>query len=100
MLGEGGRTIAQSALDAPGAATHLADNFDAYEDGTDMAKVKIGEFVNQVKTEAGKIVWPTGRETVQTTILVLIMATILSLFFLGVDTVFSYIVSWLTSLAR
>lgn len=65
-----------------------------------MAKTSIGEFVNQVKTEAGKIVWPTGRETVQTTILVLIMTTILALFFLGVDTVFNAIVSWLTSLAR
>ncbi|OWR00099.1 preprotein translocase subunit SecE [Sphingopyxis witflariensis] len=65
-----------------------------------MAKTSIGEFVNQVKTEAGKIVWPTGRETVQTTILVLIMTTILSMFFLGIDTVFNAIVSWLTSLAR
>ena len=65
-----------------------------------MAKTSIGEFVNQVKTEAGKIVWPTGRETMQTTILVLIMTTILALFFLGVDTVFNAIVSWLTSLAR
>ena len=65
-----------------------------------MAKVKIGEFVNQVKSEAAKIVWPTSRETVQTTILVLIMTTILALFFLGIDTVFSAIVSWLTSLAR
>lgn len=65
-----------------------------------MAKTSIGEFVNQVKTEAGKIVWPTGRETVQTTILVLIMTTILAMFFLGVDTVFNAIVSWLTSLAR
>jgi len=65
-----------------------------------MARTSIGEFVNQVKTEAGKIVWPTGRETVQTTILVLIMTTILAMFFLGVDTVFNAIVSWLTSLAR
>lgn len=65
-----------------------------------MARPKIGEFVNQVKTEAGKIVWPTGRETVQTTIMVLIMTTILAFFFLGVDTVFNAIVSWLTSLAR
>ena len=65
-----------------------------------MAKTSIGEFVNQVKTEAGKIVWPTGRETVQTTILVLILTTILSMFFLGIDTVFNAIVSWLTSLAR
>ncbi|SNS61243.1 preprotein translocase subunit SecE [Sphingopyxis indica] len=65
-----------------------------------MARPKIGEFVNQVKTEAGKIVWPTGRETVQTTIMVLIMTTILAFFFLGVDTVFNAIVNWLTSLAR
>ena len=65
-----------------------------------MAKPKIGEFVNQVKAEAGKIVWPTGRETVQTTIMVIIMTTILALFFFGVDSVFKIIVSWLTSLAR
>lgn len=65
-----------------------------------MAKPKIGEFVNQVKTEATKIVWPSSRETVQTTILVLIMTTLLALFFFGVDTVFQFIVSWLTSLAH
>lgn len=65
-----------------------------------MARPKIGEFVNQVKTEATKIVWPTSRETVQTTIMVIIMTTILALFFFGVDSVFKIIVSWLTSLAR
>ncbi|SBV33482.1 Protein translocase subunit secE/sec61 gamma (fragment) [uncultured Sphingopyxis sp.] len=65
-----------------------------------MAKTSPGQFINQVKVEAQKIVWPTSRETVQTTIMVLIMTTILSLFFLGVDTVFNAIVSWLTSLAR
>lgn len=65
-----------------------------------MAKTSPAEFINQVRAEAKKIVWPTGRETVQTTIMVLIMTTILALFFLGVDTVFNAIVSWLTSLAR
>ncbi len=65
-----------------------------------MAKTSPAEFINQVRTEARKIVWPTSRETVQTTIMVLIMTTILSLFFLGVDTIFNFIVSWLTSLAR
>ena len=64
-----------------------------------MARPKIGEFVNQVKTEATKIVWPSSRETVQTTIMVLIMTILLSLFFFGVDTVFKLIVGWLTSLA-
>ena len=65
-----------------------------------MAKTSPAEFINQVRAEARKIVWPTSRETVQTTIMVLIMTTILALFFFGVDTVFSAIVSWLTSLAR
>ena len=65
-----------------------------------MAKTSPGQFINQVKDEARKIVWPTSRETVQTTIMVLIMTTILALFFFGVDTVFNAIVSWLTSLAR
>ncbi|GGJ36043.1 preprotein translocase subunit SecE [Sphingopyxis bauzanensis] len=65
-----------------------------------MAKTSPAEFINQVRAEARKIVWPTGRETLQTTIMVLIMTTILALFFLGVDTVFNAIVSWLTSLAR
>src|SRR3546814_520437 len=66
----------------------------------DMARPKIGEFVNQVKTEAGKIVWPKSRETMQTTIMVLIMTTLLALFFLGIDTFFNAVVNWLTSLAR
>ena len=65
-----------------------------------MAKTSPAEFINQVRAEARKIVWPTGRETMQTTIMVIIMMTILSLFFFGVDTVFNAIVSWLTSLAR
>ena len=65
-----------------------------------MAKTSPGEFIRQVRAEATKIVWPTSRETVQTTIMVIIMTTILSLFFFGVDSVFKLIVGWLTSLAR
>ncbi len=65
-----------------------------------MAKTSPGEFVRQVRAEAAKIVWPTGRETAMTAVMVLIMATILSLFFLGIDTVFGAIVEFLISLAR
>ena len=65
-----------------------------------MAKTSPSQFINQVKAEAQKIVWPTGRETMQTTIMVLIMTVLLALFFLGIDTVFNAIVSSLTSLAR
>jgi preprotein translocase subunit SecE len=71
----------------------------ASKDDAIMAKTNPGEFMNQVRAEARKIVWPTGRETMMTTIMVFILATILSAFFLGVDTVFSAVVRWLTSLA-
>lgn len=64
-----------------------------------MAKVNPGEFMNQVKSETNKVVWPTWPETVRTAILVLIMTTILGLFFLAIDSVFNGIVAWLLSLA-
>lgn len=64
-----------------------------------MAKTSPGEFIRQVRTEASKVVWPTRQETITTAIFVAIMMVILSLFFLGVDTVFSAVVRWLLSLA-
>ena len=64
-----------------------------------MAKTSPGEFVRQVRVETAKIAWPTRRETITTTIMVLIMTTILSLFFLGVDQVLGRFVKLLLSLA-
>lgn len=64
-----------------------------------MAKTSPGEFLRQVRTEASKVVWPTREETVRTSIFVFIMMVILSLFFLGVDSGFGAIVSWLLTLA-
>ena len=64
-----------------------------------MAKVNPGEFIRQVRAEAGKVVWPTRQETVRTAIFVAIMMTILAFFFLGVDTVFGQFVRWLLTLA-
>ena len=55
-------------------------------------KISIGEFVNQVRAETAKIVWPTREETVRTAIFVFIFMVILSLFFLGVDSAFGAIV--------
>lgn len=65
-----------------------------------MAKTSPGKFMREVRSEVGKVVWPTRAETVQTAIMVLIMTTILAIFFLGVDSVFSGIVQWLLSLAN
>ena len=65
-----------------------------------MAKTTPIEFINQVRAETKKIVWPTRRETVMTGVMVMIMTTILALFFLGVDTMFTAIVNALLSLAK
>ncbi|MFQ3595324.1 MAG: preprotein translocase subunit SecE [Sphingomonadaceae bacterium] len=61
-------------------------------------RVSPGEFVRQVRSETAKVVWPTRKETIQTTILVLIMTSILALFFLGVDQVLGRIVKFLLDL--
>lgn len=64
-----------------------------------MAKTSPGEFIRQVRTEASKVVWPTREETVRTAIFVAIMMVILSVFFLGIDTLFGAIMRWLLTLA-
>jgi preprotein translocase subunit SecE len=60
-----------------------------------MAKTSPGEFIRQVRAEGGKIVWPSREETVRTSIFVAIMTVLLSVFFLGVDSIFGAIVRWL-----
>ena len=39
------------------------------------------KFIQEVKQEAFKVTWPTGKETLQGALMVLIMAIIMSLFF-------------------
>ena len=65
-----------------------------------MARPSPIEFVNQVRAETAKVVWPTRRETVMTAVMVLIMTTILALFFFGVDSAFSAIVQALLRFAQ
>ena len=64
-----------------------------------MAKTSPAEFINQVRAEARKVVWPSREETVRTALFVAIMMIILSVFFLGIDTLFGAIMRWLLSLA-
>jgi preprotein translocase subunit SecE len=65
----------------------------------DKPRVTPGEFMNQVKAEASKVVWPTRQETVSTGIFVAILMTVLALFFLGVDSLFGALVRLALSLA-
>jgi len=62
-------------------------------------KTSIPEFVNQVRTETSKVVWPTREETIRTAIFVFIFMVILALFFFGIDSLFRAVVNYLLTLA-
>ena len=64
-----------------------------------MAKTSPMELFNQVKAEARKIVWPTSRETMMTTFMVVLMTGMLGIFFFGIDSLFGWIVKMLLGLA-
>ena len=52
-------------------------------------------FLQQVRAEAAKIVWPSRRETAISTVMVVAMAVLASVFFLLADQVMSRGVSYL-----
>jgi preprotein translocase subunit SecE len=55
-----------------------------------MAKTNPFEFLQEVRQEARKITWPTRKETMITTVMVLIMVVLASVFFLVVDAVLKW----------
>ncbi len=55
-----------------------------------MAENNIVGFVQDVRSEASKVTWPTRRELVVSTIMVVIMVVVASLFFLGVDAILKW----------
>jgi preprotein translocase subunit SecE len=50
-----------------------------------MARVNPAQFIQQVRAEASKVVWPNRRETLLTTVMVFVMATVAATFFFLVD---------------
>jgi len=48
------------------------------------------KFIQEVKQEAFKVSWPTGKETLQGTLMVVAMAILASLFFLLLDQVLKF----------
>jgi preprotein translocase subunit SecE len=53
-------------------------------------------FVQASRVELRKVVWPTGQETMQVTIVVFVMVVVLALFFWGLDTILGMLTHWLT----
>ena len=49
------------------------------------------KFIQEVKQEAFKVSWPTGKETMQGALMVFAMAVVMSLFFLLLDQVLKFL---------
>ena len=60
--------------------------------------MKYFDFFKEVKQEGKKIVWPTRKETLITTAMVLVMVIIFSIFFLLVDNVIAWFIKTLMGL--
>jgi preprotein translocase subunit SecE len=48
------------------------------------------QFIQQVRTEAAKVTWPTRRETAITTVMVFVMVALATVFFFVADQIMSW----------
>jgi len=65
-----------------------------------MSKTNPAEFLQEVRDEAKKVTWPSRKETMITTGMVLLMVVVASLFFLLADQVISLILRTILGLGR
>lgn len=57
-------------------------------------------FLQQVRQEVGKVTWPTRRETMISTIMVLVMAFFAAIFFFAADQAMGWAVGLILGLGR
>ena len=63
---------------------------------TEKGKTFLG-FAKESRLEVRKVVWPTRQETIQTTLIILVVSTIVGLVLWGLDGVFVRIVNFITT---
>ena len=57
------------------------------------------KFIQEVKQEAFKVTWPTSKETLQGTLMVVAMAIIAAIFFLLLDQVLKFLLEVLLTMS-
>ena len=62
--------------------------------------MNIATFIREVRQETAKVTWPSRKETIQFTIMVFVMVTLVALFFLLVDWVLGTAVQAILGLGR
>ena len=56
------------------------------------------KFIQEVRTEAQKVTWPTRRETRITSGMVFVMASVMAVFFLIADQIMRFVVTFILGL--
>lgn len=59
-----------------------------------MAKLDPAQYVREVRQEVAKVTWPTRKETLVTTGLVLALSAVAAVFFLVVDQIIQLLMGW------
>ena len=57
------------------------------------------KFIQEVKQEAFKVSWPTGKETATGAIMVVALATVAAIFFLLLDQIYKYLLNILLTIS-
>ena len=60
-----------------------------------MARTSPAKYVRQVRGEITRITWATLKDTLKSSITVLFMVVIASLFFFAADSIISFLIQWL-----
>jgi preprotein translocase subunit SecE len=60
-----------------------------------MADLNPVKFLQEVRQEVGKVTWPSRQETLISTVMVLAMVALASIFFLAADQIIAFGVQWL-----
>ena len=63
-----------------------------------MAVLNPVKFLQEVRQEVSKVTWPTRNETLISTVMVLAMVALASIFFLLADSIIAFVVQWVLKL--
>ncbi len=60
--------------------------------------MNIPKFIREVRQEGSKVTWPSRRETMQTTMMVLVLTLVVAMFFMLVDWILGSLVKFVLGL--
>ena len=63
------------------------------EQKTIETKSSFGDFIRSTRAEVAKVVWPTRKETLATTGMIVAMALLTGLFFFAIDSALGFVIS-------